>query len=88
MLFNMLYNLLTLTGTVWLLHEVCQYFIPTLTDKIRHSILWQGFKIYVILTNKADDCIQKGKKIIYNYFYLNINTTINVSNKENIHFIY
>ena len=86
MLFNMLYNFLALTGTVWIIHDISHYFIPTLTTKIRDCILWQGFKVYVILTNKADDCIQKGKKIIYNY--LNINTTINVSNKENIHFIY
>ena len=85
MLFNMLYNLLTLTGTVWLIHEVCQYFIPTLTDKIRHSILWQGFKIYVILTNKADDYIQKGKQIIYNYLHID---TDSYTHKENIHFIY
>jgi hypothetical protein len=84
MLFNIVYNFLALTGTVWILHDISHYFMPMLTTKIRDCILWQGLKVYTMLTNRTEYCIKKGLLLLSKY--LHINTTIN--NKENIHFIY
>lgn len=83
MLFNIIYNFFTLTGSVWILHNLGQLFMPTITNnitnKIRDVVLWQGLKVYTLLENKYHFCIKKGKAFLDNYFY---------TNKENVYFIH
>jgi hypothetical protein len=83
MLFNIIYNFLALTGSVWILHDLGKLFMPTITNnitnKIRDFVLWQGLKVYTLLENRYHLCIKKGKMFLDNYFD---------TNKENVHYIH
>jgi|688.fasta_scaffold165403_3 hypothetical protein len=81
MLFNFIYNCFALTGVVWILNDIGNMYMPTITHKIRHYVLWQGLKVYTLLENRFHLCVKKCKVLLDNYFHVN-------STKENVHFIH
>lgn len=78
MLFNFIYNCFALTGVVWILNDIGNMYMPTITHKIRQYVLWQGLKVYTLLENRFHLCIKKCKVLLDNYFHT----------KENVHFIH